>query len=107
MHNMYVSTFLCLYIVEGGAQIWKGGAGQPARSRLGGAPEYLNDFSGGASAGTRGCMQHLLEWPRWSEETVERIEDDIARGGHGDSASAPAQGSAGAGMRRHGHVDVL
>jgi len=52
-------------------------------------------------------MQHLLEWPRWSEETAERVEDDIAWGGHGDSASAPAQGSAGAGMRRHGHVDVL
>lgn len=69
--------------------------------------EYLNGFSGGASAGTKGCMQHLLKWPRWSEETAERIEDDIARGGHGDSASAPAQGSAGAGMRRHGHVDVL
>ena len=67
----------------------------------------INDFSDGSSAGTRGCMQHLLEWPRWSEETAERVEDDIAWSGHGDSASAAAQGSAGAGMRRHGHVDVL
>ena len=84
-----------LHAVRLQALLWRAepsseGRGCPARPIRRSTGVLINDFGGDSSAGTRRCMQRLPEWPRWSEKTAERVEDDIARGGHGESASAAA-----------------
>ena len=84
-----------LHAVHLHALLWRAepsseGRGCPARPIRRSTGVLINDFGGGSSAGTRRCMQRLPEWPRWSEKTAERVEDDIAWGGHGESASAAA-----------------
>ena len=84
------STLACRTVCCGGRSPDLEGRGWPARPVRRSTGVLINDFGGRSSVGTRRCMQRLPEWPRWSEETAERVEDDITRGRHGDSASAAA-----------------